>query len=218
MADEAMRLDALRKALEATGGREHLKSHWSLLEKISRYKQGLMDEDPDKPASAELARAYDEELSSQGALDYDDLLVLPIQLLAKDQEVKEQVKSRIRYIFVDEFQDMNPRQLELLRKLIAPQTRLTLIGDPDQSIYGFRGARPEQLLGLKNQVPEMEVLLLQANYRSTGTIVEAASALISHNPALFPRSMTPVRGPGPLIKVCFLDSAQAEAFFCGQGD
>lgn len=213
VADEAMRLDALKKALEAKGGREHLKSHSRILEEISLYKQGLMEESPDKLASAELSRAYDEELSSHGALDYDDLLVLPIKLLAKDKEVKEEVSSRIRHLFVDEFQDMNPRQLQLLRELVGPETHLTLIGDPDQSIYGFRGARPEQLLGLKSQFPEMEVLLLQANYRSAGTIVDAASALISHNPALFPRSMRPVRGPGPLIRVCLLDSAQAEAFF-----
>jgi len=213
VADELTRLDALKKALETLGAREHLKSYASLLEKISRYKQGLMDKEPDRLSSQELARAYDQELGRQGAVDYDDLLVLPTQLLAKDEEVKEQVRSRIRCLFVDEFQDMNPKQLEFLRELITPQTQFTLIGDPDQSIYEFRGARPEQLLGLKNQVPDMEVLLLGANYRSTGTIVEAASALISHNPALFPRSVRPVRGPGPMIQVCLFDSAQAEAFF-----
>lgn len=213
VADELMKWEALRKTLELSNSKEQSRSYLSLLERISRYKQGLMEEGPDSPAMEELARAYDQELTRHGAVDYDDLLLLPIQLLQRDEEVKAQVRARISHLFVDEFQDMNPKQLELLKELMGPQTQLTLIGDPDQSIYGFRGARPVQLLELRNMVADMELLALEANYRSTATIVEAASTLISHNPALFPRSMKPVQGPGAEIQIRLFDSSQAEALF-----
>lgn len=209
VADEIMRSEALRNIL----GSAQAGSRSGLLERISRYKQGLMEESPERPAIQELARAYDKELSGRGAVDYDDLLLLPLQLLGKDQEVRTQVRAGIRQLFVDEFQDMNPRQLQLLRELLGPETGVTIIGDPDQCIYGFRGASPRNLLGLGELIPDLELLGLELNYRSRANIVEAASALIRGNEAMFPRALRPVRGPGPPIRVCLFDSEHGEALF-----
>ncbi len=216
LADELMRKDILKRVFDLGQIQGQPRSYTRVLESISRYKQGLLEQDHESKMLGELVRAYDQELSRQGAVDYEDLLLLPLELLRRDEEVKDQVTARIRHLFVDEFQDMNPIQLELLGELMGPQTTVTLIGDPDQSIYGFRGARPAHLLELKTLVPEARVMLLELNYRSTATIVEAASGVISHNPALFPRSMRPSREAGPPIQICLFDSPVAEAIFVAQ--
>jgi DNA helicase-2/ATP-dependent DNA helicase PcrA len=216
VADDSVRMAALQRALESWADPRKPQPSWSLLERVSNYKQGLLEGDREEVLMERLARAYDQELRSQGAVDYEDLLILPLQLMEGDPEVKAQVRARVRYLFVDEFQDLNPRQLALLRELMGPQTQITLIGDPDQSIYGFRGAEPRHFLRLTDLIPDMEVMALGTNYRSTANIAQGAFALISHNPALFARHVGVARGPGPTIQVRVFDSDQMEAIFVAQ--
>lgn len=216
VADERGRLAALKSALERVGAPGGAQASGALLERISRWKQGLKWASPSQPAMAALVEAYDEELRRDGKVDYDDLLLLALELLGSYQDVRLQARAGARYLFVDEFQDLNPRQLSLLEALLGPETRITVIGDPDQCIYGFRGADPQHLLRLQDRLPHIRVLSLETNYRSTGTIVEGASALIASNPAVFPRSLEPARHRGPSIQVRSFDSDQAEAIFVAQ--
>jgi DNA helicase-2/ATP-dependent DNA helicase PcrA len=124
---------------------------------------------------------YQKSLKSYNAVDFDDLLMLTVRLFDEHPEVLARYQERFRYIMVDEYQDTNAAQFELVRRLAGHRKNLCVVGDDDQSIYGWRGAEAENILDFDRHFPGARVIRLEQNYRSTGNILAAANAVISHN-------------------------------------
>ena len=138
---------------------------------------------------ANIYREYQKELKLNNALDFDDLIFKTVELFNKDEEVLNAYQERFKYIMVDEFQDTNTSQFRLISKLAQKYGNLCVVGDDDQSIYRFRGAKPEIMLHFKDDYPEAETVLLDVNYRSTKNIVASAGCLISHNKERFTKKI-----------------------------
>lgn len=153
---------------------------------------------------------YEEVLRASGAVDYDDLLLLPVQLLEANEDVRRAVWKRWHYIMIDEYQDTNAVQLEMARLLAGTRRNLCVVGDDDQSIYAWRGAKPENLAQLQTDWPNLEVVKLEQNYRSTGRILKAANAVISNNPHVFEKTLWSDYGYGDPIRVVAMRDEDAE--------
>ena len=190
------------------------------LARISRWKNDLIDparaegqaEDEFEAALARLYARYQRSLAAYNAVDFDDLIVRPVALLRTDAAVRERWQGRIRRLLVDEYQDTNGAQYELVRLLVGPEGRFTVVGDDDQSIYAWRGARPENLARLRDDYPHIEVITLEQNYRSVGRVLELANALIGHNPHLFEKRLWSALGAGERARVlsCRNETHEAE--------
>ena len=165
----------------------------------------------DAVVAVRVMQRYQERLSAYQAVDFDDLIVLPAKLLARDAEVRAAWRERLRYVLVDEYQDTNGVQYELL-KLIAGEAGLfTAVGDDDQSIYGWRGATVENLKRLPADYPGLKVIPLEQNYRSTGSILRAANAVIGNNPKLYEKKLWSELGAGEPVRVIECDNEAHEA-------
>lgn len=216
LAKETDRMRILVEALHQECPGVSARSLPSLLEEVSRWRQSSWEKGPAQSLVAQAAMAYEKGLRRNGLLDYDDLLRLPLEILERREDILGGERLRNRFIFVDEFQDMNPLQVRLLKRLAHDGRNLTVIGDPDQSIYGFRGARMENFIRLREEFQQATILRLEENYRSTRNIVEASLGLISRNALPFPRSLLPVRGEGPAIRCALFDTEKEEAIFVAQ--
>jgi DNA helicase-2/ATP-dependent DNA helicase PcrA len=137
--------------------------------------------DEKRAAIAKVFRMYDERLNKANALDFDDLLIKTVQLLRRSPETREKYNDRFKYILVDEYQDTNPLQFSLISFLTEKQQNICVVGDDAQSIYGFRQADIRNILEFENHFPSAKVILLEQNYRSTQTILDAAHAIIENN-------------------------------------
>lgn len=155
---------------------------------------------------------YNRALQAYNAVDFDDLIRLPTELFCNNAEVLERWQSRIRYLLVDEYQDTNTSQYLLVKQLIGHRGSLTVVGDDDQSIYAWRGARPENLRLLKEDFPSLHVVKLEQNYRSTARILKVANTVIANNPHEFDKSLWSELGMGEPLKVvrCPTEDAEAE--------
>ncbi|WP_455223568.1 DNA helicase Rep [Kaarinaea lacus] len=169
------------------------------------------ESNPVKHGVAELYAAYCHQLRVYNAVDFDDLICLPVSLFEKNPEVLERWQNRIRYLLVDEYQDTNAVQYQLVRLLVGPRAALTVVGDDDQSIYAWRGARPENLAQLNADFPNLVVVKLEQNYRSTSCILKAANGLISNNPHVFEKNLWSEFGFGEPIKVLEARDEEHEA-------
>lgn len=129
----------------------------------------------------EIYRSYDKQLRQKRLIDFDDMLVYCYELLSQRPDILKGWQSRFRYILIDEFQDINRLQFDIMKLLAAPEDNLFVVGDDDQSIYSFRGARPEIMLGFEKEYPKAKQVLLGVNYRSQSRIVESALRLIGNN-------------------------------------
>ena len=145
--------------------------------------------------------AYQELLQAYNAVDFDDLLRLPVEILTRDSQIRDKWQNRIRYLLVDEYQDTNNAQYDLVRLLVGVRQALTVVGDDDQSIYAWRGARPENLARLKEDFPTLNIIKLEQNYRSSSRILRAANQLIGNNPHVFEKKLWSELGPGEPIRV-----------------
>lgn len=150
---------------------------------------------------AALYGAYERSLRAYNGVDFDDLILLPAGLLREHTEMRERWQNRIRYLLVDEYQDTNGAQYELVRLLVGVRAALTVVGDDDQSIYAWRGARPENLARLRDDFPGLKLIKLEQNYRSTGRILRAANQLIENNPHVFEKRLWSELGPGDPLRV-----------------
>src|SRR6267143_642890 len=159
---------------------------------------------------AELKPRYELGLRTMGAVDFDDLLLLPLRLL-EDRELLEQYQRRYRYLLVDEYQDTNEAQFRLLERLAGVRRNLCAVGDDDQSIYSWRGAQVRNLLGCDATFPGGHEVFLEQNYRSTGAILEAANAVIGKNPGRKPKHLWTDRGRGANVRVVSASDDDAEA-------
>ncbi len=156
-------------------------------------------------------RDYQATLEGYQAVDFDDLIRLPLRLLQQDAESARLWRERLRYFLVDEYQDTNAAQYQLLRELVHDRIGLTAVGDDDQSIYGWRGATLDNLKRLAVDYPTLTVIKLEQNYRSSRAILAAANALIEKNPKLYPKTLWSALGLGDPIKVLGCDDDEHEA-------
>jgi len=154
---------------------------------------------------------YQRQLKAYNALDFDDLIVIPTLLLKYKDEVRARWQKKVRYLLVDEYQDTNTSQYELIKALVGERARFTVVGDDDQSIYSWRGARPENLTLLQNDFPQLKVVKLEQNYRSRQRILKAANVLIANNPHEFEKRLFSELGYGEPIKVLMAKNEKHEA-------
>jgi ATP-dependent DNA helicase Rep len=191
----------------------------ALITQISNWKNALiLPAQAIKQAQGErdvvFAHCYDlyqRQLKAYNALDFDDLIVLPTLLLKFKEEVRLRWQKKIRYLLVDEYQDTNTSQYELIKSLVGERARFTVVGDDDQSIYSWRGARPENLVLLQRDFPQLKVIKLEQNYRSSQRVLKAANELISNNPHEFDKRLFSELAYGEPIKVLFAKNEQHEA-------
>ena len=166
----------------------------------------------DALVAARVMQRYQERLAAYQAVDFDDLIALPVALLGREAGVREAWRQRLRYLLVDEYQDTNGQQYELLKLLAGEPGLFTAVGDDDQSIYGWRGATIDNLKRLPADYPTLKVIALEQNYRSTAHILRAANAVIGHNPKLFEKKLWSDLGDGePLLRLeCDGEAHEAE--------
>ena len=151
--------------------------------------------------AARIYGEYERHLQAYNAMDLDDLILKPVRLFQNHPEILEEWRRRVRYLLVDEYQDTNLCQYELVKLLAGHRGMLTVVGDDDQSIYAWRGAHPENLKQLQQDFPQLKVIKLEQNYRSSGRILKAANALIANNLHIFEKSLWCDRDYGEPLRV-----------------
>jgi len=185
---------------------------------ISRWKNDFVSPDkafeiatnPFEVKAAKMYRLYQRQLKAYNAIDFDDLIVLPLKLFQEQPEILKKWQNKLRYLLVDEYQDTNTCQYELVKLLTGVRKQLTVVGDDDQSIYAWRGAKPENIAQLQEDYPNLKIVKLEQNYRSTSRILESANRLISNNPHLFDKSLWSALGEGEKIRIVPCRTAEHE--------
>jgi DNA helicase-2/ATP-dependent DNA helicase PcrA len=162
---------------------------------------------------AEVYGLYQRRLHAANAMDFDDLLMLTVEVLERFPEARRRWQRAFRHVLVDEYQDTNHAQYRLLQLLAEEHRSVCAVGDPDQSIYRFRGADIRNILEFERDFPGTRVIALEQNYRSTNTILRAANALIAHNRERREKTLFSALGEGPAVRVLELEDEQAEARF-----
>ncbi|HSV80119.1 MAG TPA: UvrD-helicase domain-containing protein [Ramlibacter sp.] len=160
---------------------------------------------------ATIMARYEERLTAYQSVDFDDLIGMPLKLLRDFPEVREKWRKALGHVLVDEYQDTNATQYELLKLLVGERGRFTAVGDDDQSIYGWRGATLDNLRRLPVDYPQLKVIKLEQNYRSTSAILRAANNVIQPNPKLFPKTLFSELGEGEPVRVVACDNEEHEA-------
>jgi ATP-dependent DNA helicase Rep len=187
---------------------------------ISNWKNAMLSPEqalkqadgPDSVQSAHVYALYTRYLKAYNALDFDDLILLPVQLFHNHPDVLSKWRQKIRHLLVDEYQDTNMAQYELVKLLVEERQALTVVGDDDQSIYAWRGARPENLVKLEEDFPTLKLIKLEQNYRSTSLILNSANTVIANNPHVFEKALWSEMGAGERIRIirCRNEDAEAE--------
>lgn len=187
----------------------------SVLSEISTVKGDMLSLEHyySKSCGEEVFRAlyqgYDRFLRQRALVDFDDMLTMCYELLCQRRDILSAWQNKYQYLLIDEFQDINRIQYEIVKMLALPENNLFIVGDDDQSIYRFRGSRPEIMLGFEKDYPGAKKVLLNVNYRSSQEIIEAAGRLISHNDKRFFKELSGARGQGkPVITRVFEDARQ----------
>ena len=213
-------LSLLRDAGATTDAKLARQWQWT----ISLWKnQGLNAEgaaavaqNDNERVAAQVMRRYEERLLAYQAVDFDDLIGLPLRLLQREEAVRLKWQERFHHVLVDEYQDTNAVQYELMKQLVShpdPRraARFTAVGDDDQSIYGWRGATIDNLKRLPQDFPQLRVIALEQNYRSTAAILRAANQVISANPKLFEKKLWSELGEGEPVRLVECDGEEHEA-------
>ena len=167
--------------------------------------------DDNERITARIMALYQERLAAYQSVDFDDLIGLPLKLLAEHADVREKWQAQMGHVLVDEYQDTNATQYEVLKHLVGERARFTAVGDDDQSIYGWRGATLDNLKKLPVDFPQLKVVKLEQNYRSTNAILRAANNVIGPNPKLFPKKLFSELGEGEPVRVVDADNEEHEA-------
>ena len=167
--------------------------------------------DEDQRVAATIMGRYEERLAAYQSVDFDDLIILPLKLLKEHEVVRQHWQQQLGHVLVDEYQDTNATQYDLLKLLVGDGARLTAVGDDDQSIYGWRGATLDNLKKLPLDFPQLKVIMLEQNYRSTTAILDAANNVIGPNPKLFPKTLWSDLGQGEPVRVVACDVEDHEA-------
>ena len=191
----------------------------SLASCISNWKGGLViPEQAKKIAKGEQEQLfalfyerYAQHMKAYNALDFDDLILLPTLLLRNDEAVRQRWQKRIQYLLVDEYQDTNTSQYELVKLLVGERARFTVVGDDDQSIYSWRGAKPQNLVLLGKDFPALKLIKLEQNYRSSQCILRAANILIANNPHVYDKALFSDLAYGEPLRVITVANEEQEA-------
>ena len=222
--DTADSQSVIKRALRALNLDEKQFPHKAVLSAISRAK----DEGKDAAAYAAMAQAsgdfrlkkiaqvyelYARRLREAGAMDFDDLIFLTVRLLEEHEDVRAFYRRKFRYVLIDEYQDTNQLQYRLAALLTGEQGNICVVGDDDQSIYKFRGATIENILSFERQFAGARVIRLEQNYRSTGHILAAANAVISHNTGRKGKQLWTDQGDGDAVSLYTADNESDEARF-----
>lgn len=195
--------------------------HLNLVQnQISTWKNDLVTakralelaQSPAEQTIALVYQHYNQALRAYNAVDFDDLILIPVDLFRQHPDILLRWQKKIRYLLVDEYQDTNSSQYLLVQLLVGNRGALTVVGDDDQSIYAWRGARPENMAQLKVDYPQLRVIKLEQNYRSTSRILRVANHLIANNPHEFDKALWSEMGLGDPIRVlrCANEDAEAE--------
>lgn len=190
---------------------QNLISNWKnqliLPEQAAQIADGAQEE-----FAARVYPRYVQALQAYNAVDFDDLILKPVILFREHRDVLQKWQAKIHYLLVDEYQDTNGCQYELVKQLVGIREKLTVVGDDDQSVYSWRGARPENLVQLQTDFPRLKLIKLEQNYRSMGRILRVANTLISHNPHIFEKKLWSAMGEGDAIRVigCRDDEHESE--------
>lgn len=186
---------------------------------ISRWKNDFLNpeqamqqaKDAKEQYYARVYERYERQLKAYNALDFDDLIVLPVRLFQEHPEALEKWRQRLRYLLIDEYQDTNACQYQFIKLIAGTQGKFTAVGDDDQSIYAWRGARPENLALLQDDFPMLKIIKLEQNYRSTDRILKSANHVIKNNPHTFEKQLWSALGEGEKLKIVACSSAEDEA-------
>jgi len=187
---------------------------------ISNWKNAMLSPEqavmraktPEDLVLANVYSVYNRYLKAYNALDFDDLILKPVELFNDHPDILSKWRQKIRYLLVDEYQDTNMAQYELVKQLVGDRGALTVVGDDDQSIYSWRGARPENLAKLETDFPTLKLIKLEQNYRSTSLILRSANELIANNPHMFEKALWSELAAGERIRVvrCRNEDAESE--------
>lgn len=211
---KALLTDIMQKEYAGDDGVDEIKSYiGSWKNDLITPEQALAEaRNPKEQTAAIVYIHYQRTLKAYNAVDFDDLIMQPVKLFQDHPEVLEKWRNRVRYMLVDEYQDTNASQYLLVKLLVQERAHFTVVGDDDQSIYAWRGARPENLMQLKEDFPSLKVVMLEQNYRSTSRILKCANVLISNNPHAFEKQLWSEMGHGDPIRVirCRNEDAEAE--------
>jgi len=197
--------------------RDHI---MQIQQQISQWKNDLLEPEelgshlastPLFEAAAHLYPRYQQALKAYNAVDFDDLIRLPVRLLSQHEEIMEHWQNKIRHLLVDEYQDSNTSQYKLVKLLVGLRASFTVVGDDDQSIYAWRGAKPENLAQLQRDYPNLKLIKLEQNYRSTRRILHVANHLIANNSHLFDKKLWSELGHGELLRVLCCKDENDEA-------
>lgn len=213
--------NAIKETIKSLGIDEKTLSDKAAMSVISHAKNELMTPDAfekeygmtdyRKKQISKVYREYDKRLRSSNAMDFDDLIMNTVFLLENDKEVREYFCQKFRYVAVDEFQDTNVAQLRLTALFAGGYHNLMVVGDDDQSIYRFRGAVIQNILGFSKKFANTKVIRLEQNYRSTNTILDAANGVISHNTGRLGKTLWADRGEGEKITLRVCENQNDEA-------
>ena len=190
-----------------------------LITVISNWKNDLVSpkqayslaKDAKYQTFAKCYERYAMQIRAYNALDFDDLIMLPTLLFKQNEEIRTKWQEKIRYLLVDEYQDTNTSQYELIKLLVGERARFTVVGDDDQSIYSWRGARPQNMVRLRDDFPRLQVIKLEQNYRSTYRILHCANILIDNNEHVFDKKLFSNLGEGEKLQVIEAKNEEHEA-------
>ena len=214
--DESEQLGAIKKILANISAKGEKTDPSAVLQMLSKFKNGgeraSAFGDPNVHALAQhVAKRYESALHACNAVDFDDLILLTLRLFREHPDALEACRGKYRYVMADEYQDTNGSQFELIHSLTKVHRNFCVVGDDDQSIYGWRGAEIANLLDLEKHFPEVKIIKLEQNYRSTNTILNAANALIKNNARRRVKTLWSDKGDGNKISLRAFETDEDEA-------
>ena len=214
--DESEQLGAVKKILSSISAKGEKVDPGAVLAVLSKFKNGgenakIFGDESVRALAQHIAKRYESALHACNAVDFDDLILLTLRLFREQPDALEACRAKYKYVMVDEYQDTNAAQFELVHALTKEHRNLCVVGDDDQSIYGWRGAEIANLLDMEKHYPEVKIIKLEQNYRSTTTILNAANAIIKHNVRRRGKSLWSGRGHGAKIQLHTFDNDETEA-------
>jgi superfamily I DNA/RNA helicase len=214
--DESEQLGAVKKILSSISAKGEKVDPGAVLAVLSKFKNGgedakIFGDESVRALAQHIAKRYESALHACNAVDFDDLILLTLRLFREQPDALEACRAKYKYVMVDEYQDTNAAQFELVHALTKEHRNLCVVGDDDQSIYGWRGAEIANLLDMEKHYPEVKIIKLEQNYRSTTTILNAANAIIKHNVRRRGKSLWSGKGQGTKIQLHAFDNDETEA-------
>src|SRR5271156_408210 len=214
--DTSEQLAAVKKILSAISAKGEKTDPGAVLAMLSKFKNGgenakIFGDESVRALAQHIAKRYESALHACNAVDFDDLILLTLRLFREHPDALEACRAKYRYVMVDEYQDTNASQFELVHSLTKEHRNFCVVGDDDQSIYGWRGAEVANLLNLEKHFPEGKIVKLEQNYRSTTTILNAANAIIKNNVRRRGKSLWSSNGAGAKIQLQTYTNDEDEA-------